>query len=187
MSLVETKAAAFRSWAAIGVATFAIFLVSLFATRTLATTVVRMNLPQVVAASETIVHGRVESVRSQWQGNRIFTEVSVSVARSLKGSSAPRVTFVQLGGRVETPVPLEMNVPGAPVHRVGDEAFYFLQSGGPGKTIIVGLFRGHVQVQHDDRGAYVNLDGSRKTPAEFEEEIRRLVAGQASPRPGSNQ
>lgn len=143
-----------------------------------ATTVRRMGLPELVPASESIVLGRVEATRSYWQGKQIYTEVTLSVRRSLKGPRTGTLTFVQLGGSVEKPVPLEMVLPGAPIHRVGDEAYFFLQPGRPGERIIVGLFRGHVPLHRDEQGEYVIFDGARRVPAGFEEEIRRQVAAQ---------
>ena len=142
------------------------------------TTVRRLGLAELVPASESIVLGKVEASRSYWQGKQIYTEVTVAVTRSLKGTRSGRLTFVQLGGRVDQPVPLEMTLPGAPIHRVGDEAYFFLQAGRPGERVIVGLFRGHVPLRRDDRGEYVLFDGSRKAPAGFEEDIRRQMAGQ---------
>lgn len=143
-----------------------------------ATTVRRLSLAELVPASESIVLGRVESSRSYWQGKQIYTEVTLSVLRTLKGPRTGTLTFVQLGGRVETPVPLEMVLPGAPIHRVGDEAYFFLQPGRPGERIIVGLFRGHIPLHRDDQGEFLLFDGARKVPAGFEEEIRRQVTGQ---------
>lgn len=143
-----------------------------------ATTVRRLGLAEMVPASESIVLGRVDATRSYWQGKQIYTEVTLSVRRSLKGPRTGTLTFVQLGGSVEKPVPLEMVLPGAPIHRVGDEAYFFLQPGRPGERIIVGLFRGHVPLHRDEQGEYVIFDGARRVPAGFEEEIRRQVAAQ---------
>jgi hypothetical protein len=153
-------------------------------TRVVATTIARMSLAEVVAASDTIVQGRVEGARSFWRGNQVWTEVTLAVSQGLKGTPGGRLTFEQLGGRVDAPVPLEMSVPGLPEHRAGDEGFYFLQAGGPGQRVIVGLSLGLVRVLRDDRGAYVGAEGRRRSPVEFAEEIRRLVAGQASRRSG---
>ncbi|MEK7282539.1 MAG: hypothetical protein AAB249_01905, partial [Acidobacteriota bacterium] len=91
------------------------------------TTVRRLGLAELVPASESIVLGKVEASRSYWQGKQIYTEVTVAVTRTLKGARSGKLTFIQLGGRVEQPVPLEMALPGAPIHRVGDEAYFFLQ------------------------------------------------------------
>ena len=154
-----------------------------------ATTIRRMTLPQVVEASETILEGRVDSVRSYWEGSQILTEVRLTVGRSFKGIGAPgsRVSFVQLGGRVTSPVPLDMVVPGAPVHQVGDQGFYFLQGGAPGQRVIVGLSRGHVPVRRDAQGPFVTFDGVRRTPGEFADAIRAALAGQAAPRARDDQ
>lgn len=149
-----------------------------------ATTVRRLGLKDLVPASESIVLGKVEATRSYWQGKQIYTEVTVAVTRSIKGPRFATMTFVQLGGRVEQPVPLEMTLPGAPIHRVGDQAYFFLQPGRPGDRVIVGLFRGHVPLRRDGRGEYVLFDGARKAPAQFEEEIRRQMAGQKQENPG---
>ena len=174
-----------RRWPARSVlAAIALFGLPALAGLASATTIRRMSLPQVVEASETILEGRVDSVRSYWEGSQILTEVRLTVSRSFKGIGAPgaRVAFVQLGGRVTAPVPLDMVVPGAPVHRVGDEGFYFLQAGAPGQRVIVGLSRGHVPVRRDAQGAFVTFDGGRRTPAEFADAIRSALAGQAAPR-----
>ena|SRR5882672_7203903 len=152
-----------------------------------ATTVRRLGLAEMVPASESIVLGRVEATRSYWQGKQIYTEVTLAVRRSLKGPRTGSLTFVQLGGRVDKPVPVEMVLPGAPIHRVGDEAYFFLQPGRPGERIIVGLFRGHVPLHHDEQGEYILFDGARKVPAGFEEEIRRQAAEQKQDPPGGAQ
>jgi hypothetical protein len=144
----------------------------------LATSVRRLGLEEIVRVSDTIVQGRVDSIRTFWQGRQIYTEVSVSVSRALKGEHLDRLTFLQVGGRVETPVPLEMTIPGAPIYRAGEEAYFFLQPGRPGERIVVGLFQGHVPVRRDAQGEYVGAQGARKSPAQFDEEIRRHMAGQ---------
>src|SRR5882762_9711548 len=67
----------------------------------LATTVRHVGLKEIVAASDTIAQGRVESVRSFWREKQIVTEVSVVVSRGLKGGRTDHHTFLQAGGRVE--------------------------------------------------------------------------------------
>lgn len=160
----------------------AVFLILTFVCLTsapvLASTVRHLGLKDIVGAADTIVEGRVESIRSFWQGKQIYTEVTVGVTRALKGARAERLTFVQVGGRVNSPVPLEMTVPGAPIFVVGDEAYFFLQPGKSGERYVVGLFQGHVPLRHDSRGDFVVFGGARKLQVEFEEEIRREMAGQ---------
>src|SRR5438046_10695761 len=62
-----------------------------------ATTVRHLDLKEIVGASDTIVQGRVESMRSFWQGKQIHTEVRVKVSRTLKGTRGDRLTFLQAG------------------------------------------------------------------------------------------
>jgi hypothetical protein len=140
-----------------------------------ATSVRPLTLDEIAASADRVVQARVEAVRSYWEGTRIWTEVTLAVGRTLKGGRSERLTFVQIGGRVENPVPLAMTVPGTPVHRVGEEAYFFLEPGAPGQRVIVGLFRGHVPIRHDERGAHVMHEGRRLAPAEFEEEVRRAL------------
>lgn len=162
----------------LGSTVFAAVVLFCLALPAFATTVRRLGLAEMVPASESIVLGRVEASRSYWQGKQIYTEVTLSVRRSLKGQRGGTVTFVQLGGRVEEPVPVEMVLPGAPIHHVGDEAYFFLQPGRPGERLIVGLFRGRVPLRRDEQGEFVLFGGARKVPAGFEEEIRRQMTGQ---------
>jgi hypothetical protein len=150
----------------------------------LATTVKHLGLKDIVGASDAIVAGRVESTRSFWRGKQIYTEVGLAVSRVLKGPREERLTFLQAGGRVESPVPLEMTVPGSPIFPVGDEAYFFLQAGNTGERYVVGLFQGHVPLRHDVRGDFVVFGGARRSPAEFEELIRREMAGQKHDTPG---
>ncbi len=149
-----------------------------------ATTLVRLSLERMVSASDTIVEGRVDGTRSFWQGKQILTEVTLAVARSLKGKADAKLIFVQLGGTVMQPVPITLTVPGAPVQSAGDQGFYFLAPGLDGRKVIVGLSQGRVLERQDETGAFVNFQGRRRTPGEFADEIRRILAGQA-PSPAS--
>ena len=151
-----------------------------------ATTVKRLGLEKMVAASDLIVDGRVSAVRSYWRGKQIVTEVTIGVTGALTGRKTDTLKFVQVGGRVETPVPLEMTVPGAPTHRVGDQGYYFLEPGRSGEHVIVGLFQGHVPVRRDAQGEFVVSAGTRKSRAQFEEEVRRHIAAQSQDRPGAS-
>jgi hypothetical protein len=149
-----------------------------------ATLIRRLPLPDVVSAADAIVEGRVAAVRSFWEGKQIWTEVSLAVAGTHKGGSVETLTFLQLGGSVKSPVPLSMNVPGAPIHRIGDRGFYFLESKRKDRLIIVGLSLGHVRVRRDDRGDHVMFEGVRLSPGEFVDRVRHIVLEQQQGRSG---
>ena len=162
-----------------------LLLLALFSHAT-ATMLVHLGLDKMASAADTIVEGRVEAVRSFWQGRQIVTEVTLSVSRVLKGTPGVKVRFLQVGGSVQTPVPATMTVPGAPVHNIGDEGFYFLEPGAPGQKIVVGLSQGRVPERRDAAGLFVGFEGKRQTPGQFADDVRRALAGQppepASPR-----
>src|SRR5258706_273838 len=150
------------------------------ATPLAATTLIRLSFERIVSASDAIVEGRVRSTRSFWEGKQIQTEVTLEVTRTLKGKASPTLSFRQLGGSVAAPVPITLTLPGAPAHSVGDRGFYFLSPGLAGHHEIVGLSQGRVLEQEDDLGAYVVFHGLRRTPGEFADDIRRVLAGQSA-------
>ena len=113
-------------------------LLGLFVSPGRATTIRNAELPEIAGAADAIVHGRVEAVRSFWEGKQILTEVTLAVDRGLKGLRTDRLTIVQLGGVVSEPHPAGMSVPGAPIHTGGDEGYYFLRSTPGGRHVIVG-------------------------------------------------
>jgi hypothetical protein len=152
-----------------------VLLMIAFPGRAGATSIRQMSLREMADGSDTIVQAKVQGVRSFWSGKKILTEVTLGVSQSLKGSSGPSLTFLQLGGTVEKPVPLTMTVPGADIFRVGEEGFFFLQPGAPGQKIIVGLSLGHILVLRDAAGDFVTFEGRRHSPSDFAEVIRQLL------------
>ncbi|MGH9750194.1 MAG: hypothetical protein ACRD6R_09750 [Candidatus Polarisedimenticolia bacterium] len=140
-----------------------------------ATLIRPLSLEETAGAADRIVLGKVASTRVYWEGGMLWTEVTLSVGRTLKGAAEPRVTLIQPGGRVESPVPLEIAVPGAPMHTVGDEGYYFLEPRGPGKRVIVGMHLGQVLLRADDRGPFVSFGGRRQTPAGFEAAVLKAL------------
>src|SRR5262249_38872864 len=92
-----------------------------------ATMVQRVTLPELVRRSETIVHGVVESVRTEPEagGARIYTYITLSGREFLKGGGAPgtQVTFRQLGGQVGDQV---LYVAGTPRFHPKEEILVFL-------------------------------------------------------------
>ncbi len=67
-----------------------------------ATTMLRIDLPELAQSADTVVHGTVRRVESRWSGDkrRIVTDVEIEVTESLKGQPGSTVLVVQPGGQV---------------------------------------------------------------------------------------
>lgn len=115
-----------------------------------ATSVVRLSLSEMAAASPTIVHGTVVGVSSRWNADRslIVTDVRVRVESALKGAPPAEVTLVQPGGEVGK---LRVDVPGAAAFRPGEEAVLFLIPDRAGALHVTGLSQGRFEVTRDPR------------------------------------
>lgn len=86
-------------------------------------TVEKISLERMTRESGAIVHGRVLSYTSQWEGSNIFTYTKVRVAESLKGDVPTVVTIKQLGGEVGD---MASEIPGTPKLRIGEDVVLFL-------------------------------------------------------------
>ena len=115
-----------------------------------ATTVAKLGLREMTAASSTVIHGTVVSTRCRWNEDRslILTDVRVRVDDALKGSAAATVTVVQLGGTIGK---LQVDVPGAAAFRPGEEAILFLVPDSRGDLHVAGLSQGRFEVVRNPR------------------------------------
>jgi hypothetical protein len=113
-----------------------------------ATTIVKLDLPQLVRESDSIVQGRIDNVYSQWDAQLkvIFTYVSVHIDDPLKGQPRQSVLIRQLGGKVGA---LNMSIPGMPRFNNGDEVIVFLKGNPEGTYHVVGLNQGKYEVIDD--------------------------------------
>ncbi len=163
--------------------------VLLFAGTLSATTVIRLDLPQLVEQSDSIVQGRVENVNVMWDSERslAFTYVTVSVADPMKGDRRRTLTIRQLGGKIGA---LNVNVAGMPKFTRGEEVIVFLKTQGDGTYQVVGLNQGKYEISNDFAVSNVSgIDvynpktGRIETPAfvdrapieSFKAKIRELV------------
>ena len=128
-----------RNW---GIAMIAAALIAGSAS---ATTVIKMELPQLVQESDTIVQGRVGQVYSQWDAAKkvIFTYVFVNVEDAVKGDRRSAVTIRQLGGTIGG---MNMSVVGMPKFTQDDDVLLFLNSNNDGTYDVVGLGQGKYMV-----------------------------------------
>jgi hypothetical protein len=123
---------------------------------TLATTVVRMELPVLVRNADSIVQGRVEEVYSRWDAGRglIFTYTSVRVEEPMKGQRTGTVLVKQIGGKVGA---LNLHVSGIPKFSPADRVILFLKDQKDGTFQVLGLNQGKYEIVQDY--AVTNLSG----------------------------
>jgi hypothetical protein len=102
-------------------------------------------------SSDGIVVGRVEAVRCFWnpERTRIFTEVTIRVDQSVKGSSEPLLTLTQLGGTIDG---ARYTVPGAPQFHVGEETLVFVWRDAKGRPQVNGMAQGKFEIDRDAKG-----------------------------------
>ena len=130
------------------------------------TTLERKNLGQLSAEAEAIVVARVLSNACAWDAPRrlIWTETTLLVTESWKGSLTGRVLVKEPGGEVP---PVGQRVPGMARYRPGDTVVVFL------KKDVLGQWRTHGCIQGMFR--VVRKDG-RRFPAQAAG-MRHVVAG----------
>ena len=111
-----------------------------------ATIVPKMDLPELVQKSDSIIEGHVDSVVSQWDPSvkLIYTYISIRIDEQVKGSNGQSLTIKQVGGRVGS---LDMNAVGMPVFKAGQQVVLFLKKQATGGTYeALGLDQGVYQV-----------------------------------------
>jgi len=128
---------------------------------TQATLVVPLDTNQMTDRAHWIGVGTCTSVRSAWEGKQVWTEVAFRVERAIKGGTQADLTLRQLGGRVNQPVPVVMQVAGAVEFRVGETDLLFLEAGPDGSRRLVGFSQGRVPLHRDEAGELRTGDGER--------------------------
>ena len=115
-----------------------VLLAAILAIPSFATTVVKLDLAQLVQRADMIVEGRVEAVYSQWDGGQrlVFTYVSIRVDDPLKGERRQSVLIRQVGGTVGT---IQMSVAGVPQFKRGEMAIVFLKRQDDSTFQVVGM------------------------------------------------
>lgn len=155
-----------------------------------ATLVLPAEFGEMVAASQTIVHGRVSDVSSRMTAGRRSIEsiVTVDVVRSMKGEGRAAVVFRVPNGRVGRYRRITV---GAPELSPGDEVVLFLEGHPPAMPMPFGLTQGVYRVARSadgrrvvtpllaaDPGRIVRGDPARRPLAieAFTEHVRAMVA-----------
>src|SRR5262249_21703540 len=123
-------------------------LVLTLASSATATTVLRLDLPDLVNKADSIVQGRVEQVYVDWDAERnlAFTYSSINVDDPMKGARRQTVLIRQVGGRVGK---ISMHVAGMPTFSQGEEVILFLNDMHNGTFMVVGMNQGKYQITQD--------------------------------------
>ena len=116
-----------------------------------ATTLRRMDLPELVSSADRIVHARAIDKTVYWDptGTQIYTDTTFDVVAEAKGLGPSTLTVTLLGGRID---PAEMKEEGAPVFGLGEEVVLFTLQRPDGKNDLVGFTQGVMRVLTEDSG-----------------------------------
>jgi hypothetical protein len=111
-----------------------------------ATTMLRLDVPELAQNSHTVVHGTVRRVESRWSGDRrrILTDVEIQVTESLKGQPGSTVLIVQPGGKMGD---IGQTVHGSASFTPGEEVVVFLERKGATAFQLSGMAQGKYQVR----------------------------------------
>jgi hypothetical protein len=131
-----------------------ILVMGLLATPVFATTVQKMELPDLVSLSDSIVQGHVESVESRWENKMVYTYTSVAVDDPLKGERRRTILLRHQGGRVGA---LNVLIAGMPHFNKGDQVIVFLRNRQDGTFDLIGLDQGKYDIVNDV--AVANVSG----------------------------
>ncbi|ATB37599.1 hypothetical protein CYFUS_003024 [Cystobacter fuscus] len=95
-----------------------------------ATTLLKMDLPELSHSADVIVHGTVRRMESRWSGDHrlIVTDVEIQVTESLKGQASGTVLVTQRGGEVGD---IGQKVSGLASFAPNEEVVVFLERRGP--------------------------------------------------------
>lgn len=125
-----------------------ILTASLAAFRADATQIVHRTPQQMGTQADLVVTGKVAGVQSFWNANhtKIFTETTIEVDQTFKGSAPRLVKILQLGGRVDN---IKVNVAGALKWASGEEVLLFLEPYTPGSYQVSGFSQGKFNITAD--------------------------------------
>jgi hypothetical protein len=125
--------------------------VLLFSIPSTATTVPRLELPDLVHSAELIVHGRIVHRSSAWDPSHqfIWTHYVLLVTDALKGHPSGRMTISEPGGAADGVI---MKIAGVPEYSEGEEVVVFLHRTPIGYWRSFGLGQGKYTVSHSAAG-----------------------------------
>jgi hypothetical protein len=123
-----------------------IMAVAMLSVPLLATTVQKMDLAELITASDSILQGRVESIEARYEDKMIYTYISVTVDDPIKGGRRRSVLVRQPGGRIGAKMTW---IAGMPQFNRGDQVIVFLRDRQDGTFDVTGLNQGKYDVVND--------------------------------------
>ena len=150
------------------------------------TTLVKKNLAQLARESEAIVVAKVVGNTCAWDADHklIWTETSLRIIESWKGSLKGRITLHEPGGVVGT---VGQHVPGMARYRAGDTVVIFMNKDVLGQWRTCGCIQGAYRVVHTDgrnapeigtwtRHVVAGFIGENADMASFKKTVEGLVS-----------
>lgn len=116
-----------------------------------ATTLLAVDVPALSRTADAIVRGKVVDVASKRSGDgrRVFTEIAIEVAETLKGTPPKRLILVQPGGIVGD---LGQHVAGTGSFKRDEEVLVFLEQRGMGRYVLSGMAQGKYRIERSSDG-----------------------------------
>lgn len=139
----------------IPVSSFLLLAFALWPQLVTATTVIRLDLPELVRQADVIVEGQATETRTLWLEGELYTLVTLEVEWALKGSlQAPTQVLLPGGVDLDRDVPVASVWPGGPRIRPGEEVLLFLRHPAPDRSFhtLVGFSQGKVTIRRDASG-----------------------------------
>lgn len=114
-----------------------------------ATTMVPLNVEQMVDVSNTVVRGTVTNVWTEPDSktNSVWTYAQIEVEKVLKGQQETNVLIVEQPGGVWGSS--ETIVEGVARFSVGEEGYFFVENLDSGRSVTAGMFQGKYNVVFD--------------------------------------
>lgn len=120
-----------------------------------ASTVLELDLDELVSASNQIVVGKVADLDARVEADgRVYSYIRIQVAETLKGEHQREVVIRQIGGRTEE---LATIVPGMPDFKPDEEVLVFLEHVTRHRIpVVTGMAQGkfHIAIGPDNRTRY---------------------------------
>ncbi len=113
-----------------------------------ATTLARLSLGELAAASDGVARVRCTAAESRWESGSIWTVTTFEVLEALKGNLPAQIEVQLPGGRIGH---LTATVDGTPKFAPGAEAIVFLEKSRAGGFTVAGWVQGTFRISRDPR------------------------------------